>query len=297
MSRLGDWASALGDADRVVPPSGFTVRLTVFTAAIMAFLTVFALALSLAAGRVAERWQTDLAGQATVRIPVTGSESDTRVQAVLDMLQATAGIESARQLSAEDQRALLAPWFGSDLPVDALPLPRLIALQHSAGGFDADTVQAALTEIAPGAVLDDHDRWRAPMVKAAERLRFLGIVALLSIIAALAAMVVLSAQAALAANDKVIEVLRLVGARDAFIVRAFTRRFTIRAVIGAAAGAVLGAAAVALLPQASTEAGFLSGLGFQGRTWLWLLLVPPAAGGLAYAATRWTAHRTLQELS
>ena len=40
-------------ADRVVPPAGFTVRLTLFTAAAMAFLAVFALALSLAAGRLA----------------------------------------------------------------------------------------------------------------------------------------------------------------------------------------------------------------------------------------------------
>ena len=40
-------------ADRIVPPSGFTVWLTLFTAGAMAFLTVFALALSLASGRLA----------------------------------------------------------------------------------------------------------------------------------------------------------------------------------------------------------------------------------------------------
>ena len=40
-------------ADRVVPPSGFTAQLTSFTAGAMAFLAVFALALSLASGRLA----------------------------------------------------------------------------------------------------------------------------------------------------------------------------------------------------------------------------------------------------
>ena len=35
-------------ADQVVPPTGFTARLTVFAAAAMTFLAVFALALSLA---------------------------------------------------------------------------------------------------------------------------------------------------------------------------------------------------------------------------------------------------------
>ena len=54
-------AMVVGDrqADRVVPPSGFTAQLTIFAAAAMAFLAVFALALSLALGSVfAFRWAT-----------------------------------------------------------------------------------------------------------------------------------------------------------------------------------------------------------------------------------------------
>ena len=54
-------------ADRIVPPSGFTVWLTLFTAAAMAFLTVFALALSLASGRLASSWGAELARAAVVR--------------------------------------------------------------------------------------------------------------------------------------------------------------------------------------------------------------------------------------
>lgn len=38
-------------ADDVVPPTGFTASLTVFTAAAMAFLAVFALALAVSAGQ------------------------------------------------------------------------------------------------------------------------------------------------------------------------------------------------------------------------------------------------------
>ncbi len=42
-------------AHRVVPRSDFTARLTQFSAAAMAFLAVFVLALSFAAGRLADR--------------------------------------------------------------------------------------------------------------------------------------------------------------------------------------------------------------------------------------------------
>ena len=66
--RLRSFLLGDGQADRVVPPTGFTVRLTLFTSAAMGFLAVFALALSLATGRLADRWSEALARTATVRI-------------------------------------------------------------------------------------------------------------------------------------------------------------------------------------------------------------------------------------
>ncbi len=82
--------------------------------------------------------------------------------------------------------------------------------------------------------------------------------------AAVGAMVTLAANAALAANAQVVAVLRLVGATDRYIAEAFIRRFTIRAFIGAAVGMIFGMLAVLILPSASDDAGFLTGLGFQG---------------------------------
>ena len=52
----------------------------------------------------------------------------------------------------------------------------------------------------------------------------------------MAAMITLAANAALATNAQVIRVLRLIGARDTYIARAFVRRFTLRALSGAAVG-------------------------------------------------------------
>lgn len=59
--------SELG-SDRVVPPTGHTATLTSFTAGAMTFLAVFALALSLASGRLADRWADALKSTATIRI-------------------------------------------------------------------------------------------------------------------------------------------------------------------------------------------------------------------------------------
>jgi cell division transport system permease protein len=284
-------------ADRVVPPSGFTAQLTLFAAGAMAFLAVFALALSMASGRLAHRWGEELAQSATLRIVAPLEQRSAQTDAALRILETTKGVASARALTNEEQQALLAPWFGPDLALESLPVPRLIEIVEDGDGLDAAGLRLRLAAEVPGAVLDDHSRWRAPLVEAASRLRLLGWVATLLIGAIVAAMVTLAAHAALAANAQVIAVLRLVGATDGYIAQAFIRRFTLRALLGAAVGTALGLGAVLLLPAASDEGGFLTGLGFQGWRWLVPLLIPPLAALVAFVATGSAARRTLKELT
>ena len=283
-------------ADRIVPPSGHTVWLTAFTAGAMTFLAVFALALSLASGRLADRWSAALSATATIRISAPPDQMAAQTRAVLDLLATTPGIAAPRALSPEEQRALLEPWFGPDLPVDSLSLPQLVEFAEADGGFDAQGLRLRLQAEAPGAVLDDHTRWRRPLAVAADRLRLLGWLSLALIGGAMAAMITLAASAALAANAQVIRVLRLVGAQDGFIAGAFVRRFTGRALAGAVVGMAAGMVGILLLPEADPAGGFLTGLGFQGWGWLWPLLLPPLAALVALLATRSAALSKLREL-
>ncbi|WP_092780546.1 cell division protein FtsX [Jannaschia pohangensis] len=288
MDRMfGDW-----QADRVVPPTGQTVWLTVFAAATMAYLAVFAMALALATGRLAATWEADLAQAVTIRITAPDAQADAQVAAVLTLLGTTEGVETARALDADDQKALLAPWLGTDLPLDRLPLPRLVEVVQD-GDLDVEGLRLRLVAEVPGAVLDDHGRWREPLVRAAGGLRTLGWSALALIAATLAAVVTLAAQSALSANAQIIRVLRLIGAQDAYVARAFTRRFTLRAAAGAAFGTVAGLVTIAFLPEAETAGGFLTGLGYRGVGWLMPVLIPFFAGLMAFFATRRAAFRAL----
>lgn len=284
-------------ADRVVPPTGFTAHLTLFVSGAMAFLTVFALALSLASGRLADRWASELAGAATLRINAPAEQRAAQTEAALEVLKQTSGVASARALSDEEQAALLAPWFGPDLPLDTLPVPQLIEIIEGEPGLDTMGLRLRLAAEVPGAVLDDHSRWREPLVDAATSLRRLGWISILLIGGATAAMITLAANASLAANAQIIEVLRQVGARDRFIAGAFVRRFTWRAFFGAVVGTVLGLTGVLLLPEASDAGGFLTGLGFQGADWLLPAVIPVLGAAVAFSATWSAARRKLKELS
>lgn len=297
LTQIADFLAGDAQADRVVPPTGFTAWLTLFSAAAMAFLAVFALAMSLAVGRLADRWGDELARSSTLRISAPSGQMAAQTDAALRVLETTKGVASARALSADEQQALLEPWFGPDLPVDTLPIPQLIEVIEDSNGFDPEGLRLRLAAEVPGAVLDDHTRWRRPLVRAAHRLRLLGWLSLLLIGAATAAMITLAANAALAANTQVISVLRLVGARDGYIAQAFVRRFTLRALTGAFLGMSVGCFAIALLPAADSGGGFLTGLGFQGFHWLWPLVIPPLAAGVAFAATQAAARKTLKDMS
>jgi cell division transport system permease protein len=283
-------------ADRVVPPSGHTAWLTTFTAAAMTFLCVFALALSLASGRLANRWSEALARTATIRLSAPPEQMQLQTDAILALLATTPGIASARAVPEDEARALLEPWFGPDLPIEALPIPKLIEVVEAEPGYDGEGLRQRLAAEAPGAILDDHTRWRRPLVEAASRLRLLGWTAIGLIGATMAAMITLAANASLAANAQVVKVLRLVGAKDSYIARAFVRRFTLRALGGSAAGAAAGLIGVTLLPQADAAGGFLTGLGFTGSGWFLPFLLPLLAALVAFAATRRAAIKKLREL-
>ncbi|APG48380.1 cell division protein FtsX [Phaeobacter porticola] len=297
LSRLRNLIVGDAQADRVVPPSGFTAQLTLFVSGAMAFLAVFALALSLASGRLADRWAEELARAATLRINAPAEQRVAQTEAALSILEQTPGVASVRALSREEQAALLTPWFGTELPLDTLPIPQLIEVIEDDPGYDAVGLRLRLQAEVPGAILDDHTRWRAPLVDAAQALRRLAWVSILLIGGATAAMITLAANAALAANSQVIEVLRLVGALDTYIAQAFIRRFTLRALLGAAVGVALGMIGVWLMPEASREGGFLTGLGFQGWSWLLPLCIPVLGALVAFAATTRAANKRLGDLA
>ena len=298
MSRVWSslWALVVGDktANRVVPATGFTALLTMISAGAMAFLAVFTIAMALASGELAERWEAELDGTATVRIASPEDQIETEAAAVLAALKQTPGVTGARRLDVAEQQALLAPWFGEDVPLDKLRLPVLIEVTETSEGPDETGLKQRLAAEAPGAVYDNHGRWRAPLIEAATRLRQLGVTALALIAGVTAVTIALAASAALAANGQIIDVLRLVGAKDGWISRAFVRRFTMRAFLGALVGTVIAMVLVALIPG-GIETGVLSGLGFDGLEWFWPLLVPFAAAGLAFAATWAAAARRLRE--
>ena len=286
--------SARAISNLVVPPSGQSTWLITLSAAAMGFLAVFALALSVTSANLARGWSASLAQTATVRISAAANEVDAQTAIVLDVLRTTPGITEARVMVAEDQAALLEAWLGPDLPLDALPLPRLIELRETQDGPDRHGLRLRLSAEAPGAVYDDHTRWRRPLAQAATRMRTFAVMSLVLIGLVMTAIIALAASASLASNEQVIKVLRLVGAKDRFIANAFVRRISRRAALGAGAGTLVACVALVTMPELEGTAHLLAGIGFQGAGWFLPLVIPALAMALAWGASMATAFHVLK---
>ncbi|MEO0912603.1 MAG: cell division protein FtsX, partial [Pseudomonadota bacterium] len=150
-------------ADKIVPATGATAQLTVFVAGAMAFMCVFALAVALAANTLAARWGDALSGVATIEV---GSGDSADLQRTLALLAETPGVRDIREVDEDRQRALLAPWFGPDFPVETLALPRLIELRES-GELDRQALVERLRNDVPSARYLAPDAWEARVAAAA----------------------------------------------------------------------------------------------------------------------------------
>ena len=285
-------------APAILPRSGWTAPLVTFTTVAMAFLSVLAVAASIAAKNLADEWHSDLAGVATVRFSASEDERGEKLKAVLEVLRTTPGIAQVRVLSPDEQAALIAPWLGEGVDLSGLPAPQLVDVSLEGTGPDADALQQRLDLTVSGVVYDDHAAWRGPLTAAAVALRWLALAAGLLVLLTTGAVVAFAARATLAANNHVIQTVRLVGAEDRFIAGAFVLGLTRRAAIGSVIGAVVGSVILALLPsveQSQEAIGISLKPGPIG--WAVLLIgVPLIATAIAWASARTAVRMALSRM-
>ena len=291
------WLRGAGGPDRMVPRASQPLATVALLTGLIAFGAVLALALAVAATRLAHGWQDELANAATLQVFAPEDEIEAQARAALDVLRETPGVNSVRMVDLSEQERLLEPWLGPEIPIESLPLPLLIEVEADRAILDEVALLDRLRAEAPGAVYDDHAAWREPLVATAERLRAGALGGLAFAAATLAAVLALAARTTVAANGRVVETLRLVGAEDRFISRACTRRVILRAAAGAAAGTAAAMAVLVMLPEASGQSFFPVGIRLDGWRWALPLLVPPAATLIAWAASRATTRRRLRAWS
>ena len=289
----------------IVPPGSIAGRALVAVISIMTFLACLAVGAVVLVSDTAREWQRDVGREVTVQVrPIDGVDLDRELARASDILRATAGIAVVRVLSRADNERLLAPWLGQGLPLDALPIPRLIVLElDQRVSADLGALRVRLAQEIRGASLDDHRQWRDRLALVSRSVVALGVVILILVMTATALSVVFATRGAMASNRDIVDVLHFVGAEDSFIAREFQHRFL---VLGLEGGIYGGLAALLAFLSASGAIRFLYGQAGEqqlallfgsfaiGWTGLAGIIVTVGAVAAVTAVTsRWTVRRYL----
>jgi cell division transport system permease protein len=186
--------------------------------------------------------------------PLEGIDTTAAVDQALTIIRETNSIESARALSDQELRDLLEPWLGAGVDLDELPVPRLIVIEiDRADPPDIVDLRRRLTGAVPAASLDDHQLWQGRLAVMANTLAISGGAILILVLIATVLSVVFATRGAMATNRDIVEVLHLVGAKEAFIAREFERHFLRLGFRGGLAGGLAAMAAFAAIRWISAQ--------------------------------------------
>ncbi len=268
----------------------------------MVYLAALALAGALTLESVAQRWRAGITGTLTVQITPLDDRAEAqaaRVDRAVELLRGTDDVAGVEVLGPEAMARLLSPWLGPDTAALDLPLPDLISVTLRPGAWvDLAALSTALGAAVPGAVVADHRRWLDDLAVFVHSVELLAAVVVSLVCLAAMLTVVFVTRTGLAVHRRVIEIVHLIGARDAYIAGQFQDHALRLGLIGGIVGSALAALTVIGLQRlfAGLDTPLLAGLGLGAGHWAVLAILPVAAALVAMVTARVTVLRSLSRM-
>lgn len=263
---------------------------------VMIYLTILAGALGLGTAGAASRLDRDLAGRLTVQM--LGAD-DASVNALASAVGTLPEVRAARIVPRAELAELLAPWLG-DAGLDAdLPMPAMVDIDladPSAGAIQR--VRERVRAVSPGASVDSHAQWLAPVRRFIVSLSWLAGALIVLMATATGGIVVLSARSGLDTHRDTIDVLHMLGSTDTQVARLFQRRIALDTLVGGGIGTAFGLGTVAIIANAVAALGseLIGGSGLTLTDWLMLAALPFVFALIATLAARIAIITTLRRV-
>jgi cell division transport system permease protein len=282
-----------------------TARFLPWIIGFMVYLAMIAATVALLVERAADRWQRDLSSQLTVELPaVTGEDAGARaerIDAAVRQISGTDGVISTRLLDETEVARLLAPWLGDAATELGVPLPDLIAVSLQPGIIpDVGDLRLRIQEASPGAVVDDHAAFNSRAMGFLRTVEVMAVTLLALVLAATAGVVAFVARAGLSIHRQIVDILHIVGARDAYVARQFQAQAFRFGFVGAMIGSLLGVITLVAAAIWSARGEAAIGVAFRAfEPWMiWpLALIPIAAVLIAVVTVRISVQGALRRMA
>ncbi len=270
---------------------------------------IFAITLSgvLSINSMLENWNKSILGSLTVQImPINDVNKEKSMAETLayqekavEFLQGVEGVIKVTPLTDEQLRQLVQPWLGDGINVDNLPMPRIIDVKLD-DETEIDFLKLAqdLAEASPQASLDNHKLWLSKLIAFADGLKMIAMTILLLVVAISAGAIFYTTQMSLGLHRYIIEILHVMGAKDAYIAQQYAKRMAMLGLIGGIFGVLLAVPTIFFIGSLAVqiEGGIISEANLSIVDWFGILMLPMFATIISMWTAYYTVKRTLQKM-
>jgi cell division transport system permease protein len=236
----------------------------------------------------------------TVALSPATSRKDESQQtaAVLAYLKGVEGVAFADPVSEQELGMIIEPWLADGEGVEGLPMPRLIDVGFNAGVEpDVAVIDEKLNELAPGSSIGYGGLQSDESAALARFVRLVSVIVGIVVIGIVTIVSGVVTRMSLDLHDETVDLLRLMGAGDNYVVRQFEQH----ALFNALRGAVIGFAAaivtlLLLIWLGETWLRDLVTISLRPLDWVLLAMTPVLATILTAFVAKLTARWGLRRI-
>lgn len=221
------------------------------------------------------------------------------LEKIKSTLKTIPGVLSFDVLDHEKLMLLLQPWVGDTANLNDLKMPILIDVELDPNiPFHVSEAHRVLSQIAPGIRIESHAKWQQTLVILARSLRTLSYIVIAFIALTIFVIVSLMTRASLNVHSDIINVLRLMGARNRYIASYFQNSSFWLCLKGGLMGLIIAIPTVIFMGWLSRHLGmpqfFTAEPGIA--SWVFIALLPVIIACIAMLVSRLAVIGTLMRL-
>ena len=270
---------------------------------------IFAITLSgvLSINSILENWNQSILGSLTVQImPINDANQEKAAaetlayqEKAIEFLQTVEGVIKVTPLDDEQLKNLIQPWLGDGVNIENLPMPRIIDVKLSSDAeIDFAKLAQDLAVASPQASLDNHKLWLSKLIRFADGLKLIALTILLLVTAISAGAIFYTTQMSLGLHKYIIEILHIMGAKDAYVAQQYAKRMAFLGLIGGLFGLFFAIPIIFFIGSLATqiEGGIISEANLSIGNWIMILILPLFAMAISMFTAYYTVKRTLQKM-
>lgn len=270
---------------------------------------IFAITLSgvLSVDSMISSWNKSILGSLTVQIIPVNDTNKEKARAetlayeekAVEFLKSVNGIIKVSPLSDQQLDELLRPWLGDEINISDLPTPRIIDVKISPKA-DIDFLQLSkdLAIASPQASLDNHKLWLNKLIAFADGLKLIASTILILVAAITSGAIFYTTQMSLGLHHNIIEILHIIGAKDAYIAQQYAKRTAFLGFVGGVIGLFFAVPAIFFIGNLATaiDGGIISEAALSISDWSIILSLPLFSMSISMLTAYYTVKRTLKKM-